>query len=231
MVKANANHLTKSTVDWDILMSRTYSQCTDAEMETMMLLKDKVKADMREHGKTTFEFCDRIGVPKNEFDSNRDSNVLAKQDIQSLNHEATRSREADRKRLTMERTDPIFISERKKVIASENIILKELKRQDMAKKKEEARLRKSEEKDQLALFDKDGKIAFKNQKKMEAQAKKAEADRKKGLKNQARKQEYDDAKENLGPVRLNAVLQRHAVMVNQHDIIDSSADDEDSEEA
>ena len=66
---------------------------------------------------------DAITVPKNDFDQCRDFLTLSKQDIQSLNHDSTRRREAERQQTIAERTYPILIEHAKKKEAAKKVFL------------------------------------------------------------------------------------------------------------
>jgi hypothetical protein len=86
-LKQGANHLKgECTTDWDMLMSRTYCQSSQEDMNHMSSAKNAVKRDMRLNGKTTTVFLDQLNIPTNEYDVDRDNLTLSRQDIQTLNH-------------------------------------------------------------------------------------------------------------------------------------------------
>jgi len=202
MVKSDTNYLYEPTVDWDILMSRTYSQCTREEMDQMLLLKEQVKADMREHGKTTFEFCDSIGVPKNNFDINRDSNIISKQDVQSLNHSDTRRREEDRRRMLFEKTDPAFIEMAKSRVKDKKTVLKYRQKMAAEECKKQRADKAAHERLHIASLDAAGRSEHRRQKTLQALVKKEEATRLRNINDQAMRQAYEEALTALGPADL-----------------------------
>lgn len=232
LVKLGADHLTESTVDWDILMSRTYSQCEKEDMDKMMQLKEQVKADMRQKGKTTSQFCDEIGVPKNEFDQNRDDNIISKQDIQSLNHDATLLREMERKRLTAERTNPALIAIAKETLYHKKNIFKQVQKRAAADRKAQRENMAATEKRYIASLNKEDKATYMNQKKVESREKKSEATRLKLTNERITQQRNDEAAAFFGAQQYQALLEE----ANQPQIVeaiqevprpfDSDADDD-----
>ena len=152
--------------------------------------------------------------------------IQRKRQVTTLNHSASREREAERQRLIVERSDPVAIQLKKDQTYARKLLVREEKKERAKTEQQEKKRLAQQEKEHVASLTKAEKLVYKRQKKLKEDEIKEKKRQDREAKEKILREELEHARDILGPVEVQNIIQQAAV----NDVNDESEEDDELED-